>query len=106
MRPTQSMFNVVLPQALMLSLPPLGNEFAVVIKDTSLLAAIGTLDLFGVSQDFIQAVFLQPGASAYWLLTMWTAVALVYFAITTAVTPVLLCLARTFQLRGCEGASE
>src|SRR5207244_1509146 len=32
MRPTQSMFNVVLPQALRLSLPPLGNEFAVVIK--------------------------------------------------------------------------
>ena len=105
MRPTQSMFNVVLPQALRLSLPPLGNEFAVVIKDTSLLAAIGTLDLFGVSQDFIQAVFLQPGASVYWLLTMWTAVALVYFAMTTAVTQVLLFLERKFHVRGLEGVS-
>ena len=105
MRPTQAMFNVVLPQALRLSLPPLGNEFAVVIKDTSLLAAIGTLDLFGVSQDFIQAVFLQPGASVYWLLTMWTAVALVYFAMTTAVTQVLLFLERKFHVRGLEGVS-
>src|SRR5438876_1396156 len=105
MRPTQSMFNVVLPQALRLSLPPLGNEFAVVIKDTSLLAAIGTLDLFGVSQHFIQAVFLQPGASVYWLLTMWTAVALVYFAMTTAVTQVLLFLERKFHVRGLEGVS-
>ena len=105
MRPTQSMFNVVLPQALRLSLPPLGNEFAVVIKDTSLLAAIGTLDLFGVSQDFIQAVFLQPGASVYWLLTMWTAVALVYFAMTTAFTQVLLFLERKFHVRGLEGVS-
>jgi len=105
MRPTQAMYNVVLPQALRLSLPPLGNEFAVVIKDTSLLAAIGTLDLFGVSQDFIQAVFLQPGASVYWLLTMWTAVALVYFAMTTAVTQVLLFLERKFHVRGLEGVS-
>ena len=105
MRPTQAMYNVVLPQALRLSLPPLGNEFAVVIKDTSLLASIGALDLFGVSQDFIQAVFLQPGASVYWLLTMWTAVALVYFAMTTAVTQVLLFLERKFHVRGLEGVS-
>jgi len=105
MRPTQAMFNVVLPQALRLSLPPLGNEFAVVIKDTSLLASIGALDLFGVSQDFIQEVLLQPGASVYWLLTMWTAVALVYFAMTTAVTQVLLFLERKFHVRGLEGVS-
>ena len=105
MRPTQAMYNVVLPQALRLSLPPLGNEFAVVIKDTSLLASIGALDIFGVSQDFIQAVFLQPGASVYWLLTMWTAVALVYFAMTTAVTQVLLFLERKFHVRGLEGVS-
>ena len=105
MRPTQAMYNVVLPQALRLSLPPLGNEFAVVIKDTSLLASIGALDLFGVSQDFIQEVLLQPGASVYWLLTMWTAVALVYFAMTTAVTQVLLFLERKFHVRGLEGVS-
>src|SRR5438034_835835 len=63
------------------------------------------VDFFGVSQDFIQAVVLQPGASVYWLLTMWTAVALVYFAMTTAVTQVLLFLERKFHVRGLEGVS-
>jgi len=105
MRPAQSMAWVVLPQALRLSLPPLGNELAVVIKDTSLLAAIGALDLFGESQDFIQSVFLQPGASVYWLLTMWTAVAFVYFVLTLAVTRALLFLERRFHVRGLEGVS-
>src|SRR2546428_4388072 len=105
MAPTKPSDIVPLPEVCGLSLPPRGNEFAVVIKGTSLLAAIGTLDLFGVSQDFIQAVFLQPGASVYWLLTMWTAVALVYFAMTTAVTQVLLFLERKFHVRGLEGVS-
>src|SRR3989442_8397229 len=62
MRPTQAMYNVVLPQALRLSLPPLRHEVAVVINDTCLLASIGALGLFGVSHDLMQAAVLQPGA--------------------------------------------
>jgi polar amino acid transport system permease protein len=105
LRSGQAMRHVVFPQALRLSLPPLGNELASVIKDTSLLAILGALDLFGVSQDFIQSVFLQPGASVFWLITMWTAVALAYFAMTTAVTQLLLYFERKYHVRGLEGVS-
>jgi polar amino acid transport system permease protein len=105
MRPSQAMLHVVFPQALRLSLPPLGNELAAVIKDTSLLAILGALDLFGVSLDFIQAVFLQPGASVFWLITMWTAVALAYFVMTTAVSQLLLFFERKYHVRGLEGVS-
>src|SRR5881396_249469 len=34
LRPWQGMMHVILPQTFRLSLPPLGNEFAVLIKDT------------------------------------------------------------------------
>jgi polar amino acid transport system permease protein len=105
LRSGQAMRHVVLPQALRLSLPPLGNELASVVKDSSLLAILGALDLFGVSQDFIQAVFLQPGGSVFWLITMWTAVALAYFAMTTAVTQLLLYFERKYHVRGLEGVS-
>jgi His/Glu/Gln/Arg/opine family amino acid ABC transporter permease subunit len=105
MRSGQAMRYVVFPQALRLSLPPLGNELASVIKDSSLLAILGALDLFGVSQDFIQSVFFIPGASVFWLITMWTAVALAYFAMTTAVTQLLLYFERKYRVRGLEGVS-
>jgi polar amino acid transport system permease protein len=105
MRSGGAMRYVVFPQALRLSLPPLGNELASVIKDSSLLAILGALDLFGVSLDFIQSVFLQPGASVFWLITMWTAVALAYFAMTTAVTQLLLYFERKYRVRGLEGVS-
>src|SRR5947208_9700280 len=40
LKPWQGMRHVILPQTFRLSLPPLGNEFAVLIKDTSILGAI------------------------------------------------------------------
>ncbi|MGO3610526.1 MAG: amino acid ABC transporter permease, partial [Enterococcus sp.] len=41
LRPAQTMRYVILPQALRNILPPLGNEFITLIKDSSLLATIG-----------------------------------------------------------------
>ncbi len=45
LRPFQTMRYVVLPQALRNILPPLGNEFIVLIKDSSLLSTIGIYEL-------------------------------------------------------------
>ena len=41
----QTMREVVLPQALMIVLPPLGNTFISLIKNTALVATIGVTDL-------------------------------------------------------------
>lgn len=41
----QSMRHVILPQAFRLTLPALGNEFIILLKDTSLASTIGVLEL-------------------------------------------------------------
>ncbi len=98
----KSMAFVVLPQALRLSIPPLGNELAVVIKDTSLLGIIGAFDLFGATSIFSQQVFLTSGNQISWIFVVWTAVALVYFVMTIAVTELLNAIDRRYHVKGLE----
>lgn len=43
---SQSMFQIVLPQAIKNSLPAIGNEFIVNLKDTAVLSVIGVVDIF------------------------------------------------------------
>lgn len=47
----QSMFKVVFPQAIKNSLPAIGNEFIVNLKDTAVLSVIGVFDLFKATQS-------------------------------------------------------
>ncbi|OGS47918.1 MAG: hypothetical protein A3K68_04510 [Euryarchaeota archaeon RBG_16_68_13] len=104
MRGWQSMRDVVLPQALRLSLPPLGNEFAVVIKDTSLLAAIAGAELFGKSTDF-RGVLAISGFPLTWMFAVLTVIALIYFFMTFTVTRILLVLERRYSTPGLEAMS-
>jgi len=41
----QSMKEVIMPQAIRLIIPPLGNEFIALLKDSSLLAIISVYEL-------------------------------------------------------------
>ena len=41
----QTTRSIVLPQALRAVVPPLGNDFIAILKDTSLLSVLGVLDL-------------------------------------------------------------
>ncbi|MDT2756845.1 amino acid ABC transporter permease [Enterococcus asini] len=61
MRPLQTMRYVILPQALRNILPPLGNEFIVLIKDSSLLSIIGIYDLMNSAQIVISSSFNPLG---------------------------------------------
>jgi len=47
---SQSMRLVVLPQAIRQSLPAIGNEFIINLKDTSVLSVIGVTELFRATQ--------------------------------------------------------
>ncbi|MBA3921177.1 MAG: ABC transporter permease subunit [Nostocaceae cyanobacterium] len=71
---TETMRHVIFPQALRRMLPPLGNEFISMLKDTSLVAVIGFEDLFRKGQ-LIVAENYQPFA-------IYAAVALVYLCLT------------------------
>jgi polar amino acid transport system permease protein len=72
MTPATSFRWIVLPQAFRVVIPPLGNEFTLMIKGTSLLSIIGVREFFGTLQDINSATFktfeLFLFAAAWYLL--------------------------------------
>lgn len=53
----QMMWYIILPQAFKRIIPPLGNEFIAMLKDTSLLSVIGVEELTRKGQLFIAVTF-------------------------------------------------
>ncbi|MGD7044893.1 amino acid ABC transporter permease [Jeotgalibacillus proteolyticus] len=49
MSKTQTMKRIVFPQALKRSIPPLGNQFIIALKDSSLVYVIGVAELFSIA---------------------------------------------------------
>ena len=77
MRYGLAMRRIVLPQAARVIVPPLGNEFNNMMKNTSLLAFIGVYELFADAQQGYSASFRNEYfiAVAFWYLmltTVWT----------------------------------
>ncbi|PYG87263.1 polar amino acid transport system permease protein [Ruminiclostridium sufflavum DSM 19573] len=77
----QSMRYIVLPQAVRNILPALGNEFVVVIKESSVLSVIGIVELMR-SADIIKAAIYKPFEPLI-------VVAVIYFVLTFTLTRVL-----------------
>lgn len=71
---TQTMWYVVLPQALRTILPPVGNEFIAMLKDTSLVSIIAVADLFRRAREY--------AAQTFDYFETYTVVALLYLIIT------------------------
>ena len=71
----QAMAYVVLPQAIRNILPALGNEFVVVIKESSIVSVIGIADLMFRTKDVI--------AVTYRTLPSLAIVAIIYFCMTS-----------------------
>jgi polar amino acid transport system permease protein len=57
MTPATAFRWIILSQAFRIVLPPLGNEFTLMIKGTSLLSIIGVREFFGTLQDINSATF-------------------------------------------------
>lgn len=72
--PVQTMQYVIFPQAFRRMIPPLGNEFISLLKDTSLTAVIGFEELFRRGQLIV--------AQNYRAFEIYFAVALVYLVLT------------------------
>lgn len=70
----QAMRHVIIPQAVRVVLPPVGNEFIMLIKDTSLVSAVAVADLTRRGREFMAAHF-NP-------IEVWTIVALLYLILT------------------------
>jgi arginine/lysine/histidine/glutamine transport system substrate-binding and permease protein len=74
MSPAKTMRFIVFPQALRRMLPPLGNQFIALLKDTSLVAIIGFEELFREGQLIV--------AENYRPFELYAAVALIYLLLT------------------------
>ncbi|WNZ14252.1 amino acid ABC transporter permease [Streptomyces sp. 11x1] len=57
MTPSLTMRVILLPQALRIIVPPLGNEFNLMMKSTSLLSVIGLQEMFLTAQSINSATF-------------------------------------------------
>ncbi len=75
------MRRIVLPQALRIIIPPLGNNFIILIKDTSLVSAITLVELTLTAQRFI--------GSTYKPFEMYIMAAFLYAVLTTTVSLLL-----------------
>lgn len=74
MTPAQSMYHVILPQAVKTILPPVGNEFVALLKDSSLVSILAVADLLRRGREYASESFNYFEA--------YTVIALVYLIIT------------------------
>ena len=74
MNKSQAMIHVILPQAVTVILPPIGNEFVALLKDSSLVSILAVADLLRRGREFASETFTY--------FETYTMVALVYLIIT------------------------
>ncbi len=77
----QAIVNIVLPQALRLAIPPWSNEAAIIIKDSSLVYALGVPEILRRAQLI--------GASTQQPLLAYLSAALIYFVLVTVTNRLL-----------------
>lgn len=71
----QTIWYVILPQAIRTVLPTLGNEGTTLIKDTSLASIIGVMELYKVTIGFIN--------QTYDVVTLFVMLAIIYLTLTS-----------------------
>jgi His/Glu/Gln/Arg/opine family amino acid ABC transporter permease subunit len=81
MNERQAMKEIILPQAFRRIIPPLGNEFIALLKDSSLLAVIGVHELLKTGQLYISRTFAA--------FPVYIAVALMYLILTIVISRIV-----------------
>lgn len=84
-----TMRYIILPQAFKRIIPPLGNEFIAMLKDSSLVSVIGFEELTRSGQLII--------AETYGSLEIWSAVAILYLVMTLSITRLVSYLEKRFR---------
>lgn len=90
MTKSQAMFNIILPQAFKRVIPPMGNEFIILLKDSSLLSVIGVHELTRQGQLYIAVTFAS--------FPVYLAIAFVYLIMTFSISRVVNHLERRLSV--------
>lgn len=77
----QTMWNIVMPQAMKNILPALGNEFVVLIKETAVIGMIANIDLVGAARK-VQSL-------TYDFLIPILAIAVIYYVVIKIISSIL-----------------
>ncbi len=86
----QTMRYIIIPQAARRVIPPLGNEFIALLKDSSLVSVIGFEELTRRGQLII--------ARTYASLEIWLCVAIIYLAMTVSISRLVAWLERRYKI--------
>ncbi len=86
----QTMRYIIVPQAFKRVIPPLGNEFIALLKDSSLVSVIGFEELTRRGQLVI--------ARTYGSLEIWTCVAIIYLLMTVTISRFVAYLERRCRI--------
>ena len=85
----QTMRYIIVPQAFKRVIPPLGNEFIALLKDSSLVSVIGFEELTRRGQLII--------AKTYGSLEIWISVAVIYLAMTLTISRFVAYMERRYK---------
>lgn len=77
----QTMYHIIWPQAFKRMIPPLGNQFIISLKDTSLLTVIGVAELTRQGQEIVAVNFRS--------FEVYLTVAIMYLCMTLSIAKVL-----------------
>ena len=91
----QSIRYIILPQALRLSIPSWANEYAVVLKDSSLAYAVGVTELLRQGRYIVARTFGNA-------LLIYTVCALIYFILVFAGNQILKLMEEKYKIPGYE----
>lgn len=86
----QTMRFIIVPQAFKRVIPPLGNEFIALLKDSSLVSVIGFEELTRRGQLII--------ARTYGSLEIWSCVAIIYLIMTLSISRLIAYLERRYNV--------
>ena len=87
--------TVVLPQAIRTVLPPLGNDFIAMVKDSALVSALGVQDITQLGKVY--------AASSFRFFETYNVVAFLYLVMTTSLSLLVRGLEMHFKRRGWPG---
>jgi polar amino acid transport system permease protein len=86
----QAMRFVILPQAVRVILPPVGNEFITLLKDSSLVSVVAVADMTRRGREFMAANFIP--------IQTWIMIALLYLVMTLLAARLVTWMERKFRM--------
>jgi polar amino acid transport system permease protein len=91
---TQAIWKVIIPQTFRIILPPVGNEFIALLKDSSLVSILAVSDLLRRGREF--------ASTSFQYFETYTVVALVYLVITLFLSKIVSLMEKRLKIDGRE----